>query len=73
MFFQEIKMAVELRGWPLRKVGASSGTGNKKISKNTLDLLNILVHSKEECVPLVDLEQNLESERTEIILHQGNQ
>ena len=52
---------------------ASSGTGNKKISKNTLDLLNILVHSKEECVPLVDLEQNLESERTEIILHQGNQ
>ena len=66
-------MAVELRGWPLRKVGASSGTGNKKISKNTLDLLNILVHSKEECVPLVDLEQNLESERTEIILHQGNQ
>ena len=69
MPFQEIKMAVELRGWPLRKVGASSGTGNKKISKNTLDLLNILVHSKEECVPLVDLEQNLESERTEIILH----
>ena len=66
-------MDVELRGWPLRKVGASSGTGNKKISKNTLDLLNILVHSKEECVPLVDLEQNLESERTEIILHQGNQ
>ena len=66
-------MAVELRGWPLRKVGASSGTGNKKKSKNTLDLLNILVHSKEECVPLVDLEQNLESERTEIILHQGNQ
>ena len=66
-------MAVELRGWPLRKVGASSGTGNKKISKNTLDLLNILVHSKEECVPLVDLEQNLESERAEIILHQGNQ
>ena len=56
MPFQEIKMAVELRGWPLRKVGASSGTGNKKISKNTLDLLNILVHSKEECVPLVDLE-----------------
>ena len=73
MPFQEIKMAVELRGWPLRKVGASSGTGNKKIRKNTLDLLNILVHSKEECVPLVDLEQNLESERTEIILHQGNQ
>ena len=73
MPFQEIKLAVELRGWPLRKVGASSGTGNKKISKNTLDLLNILVHSKEECVPLVDLEQNLESERTEIILHQGNQ
>ena len=73
MPFQEIKMAVELRGWPLRKVGASSGTGNKKISKNTLDLLNILVHSKEECVPLVDLEQNLESKRTEIILHQGNQ
>ena len=73
MPFQEIKMAVELRGWPLRKVGASSGTGNKKISKNTLDLLNILVHSKEECVPLVDLEQNLESESTEIMLHQGNQ
>ena len=73
MPFQEIKMAVELRGWPLRKVGASSGTGNKIISKNTLDLLNILVHSKEECVPLVDLEQNLESERAEIILHQGNQ
>ena len=47
MPFQEIKMAVELRGWPLRKVGASSGTGNKKIRKNTLDLLNILVHSKE--------------------------
>ena len=73
MPFQEIKMAVELRGWPLRKVGASFGTGNKKISKNTLDLLNILVHNKEECVPLVDLERNLESERTEIILHQGNQ
>ena len=67
-------MAVELRGWPLRKVGASSGTGNINIKKkNALDLLNILVHSKEECVPLVDLEQNLESERTEIILHQGNQ
>ena len=69
MFFQEIKMAVELRGWPLRKVGASSGTGNKRISKYTLYLLNILVHSKEDCVPLVELEQNLESERTEIILH----
>ena len=68
MPFQEIKMAVELRGWPLRKVGASSGTGNKKISKNTLDLLNILVHSKEECVPLVDLEQSLKSERTDIML-----
>ena len=62
-------MAVELRGWPLRKVGASSGTGNKRISKYTLYLLNILVHSKEDCVPLVELEQNLESERTEIILH----
>ena len=69
MFFQEIKMAVELRGWPLRKVGASSGTGNKRISKNTLYLLNILVHSKEDCVPLVELRQNLESERTEIMLH----
>ena len=66
-------MAVELRGWPLRKVGASSGTVNKNINKNTLYLLKISVHSKEECVPLVDLEQNLESERTEIILHQGNQ
>ena len=69
MFFQEIKMAVELRGWPLRKVGASSGTGNKRISKNTLYLLNILVYSKEDCVPLVELGQNLESERTEIMLH----
>ena len=69
MFFHEIKMAVELRGWPLRKVGASSGTGNKRISKNTLYLLNILVHSKEDCVPLVKLGQNLESERTEIMLH----
>ena len=71
MFFQEIKMAVELRGWPLRKEGASSGTGNKNIGKNTLYVcyINILVHSKEECVPLVELEQNLESERTEIILH----
>ena len=69
MFFQEIKMAVELRGWPLRKVGASSGTGNKRISKNTLYLLKILVHSKEDCVPLVELGQNLESERTEIMLH----
>ena len=47
--------------------------GHKHKKKNALDLLNILVHSKEECVPLVDLEQNLESERTEIILHQGNQ
>ena len=64
-------MAVELRGWPLRKEGASSGTGNKNIGKNTLyvSYINILVHSKEECVPLVELEQNLESERTEIMLH----
>ena len=68
MFFQEIKMAFELRGWPLRKVGASSGTGNINIKKNALDLLNILVHSKEECVPLVDLEQSLKSERTDITL-----
>ena len=60
-------MAVELRGWPLRKVGASSGTSNINIKKNTLYLLKILVHSKEECVPLVDLEQSLKSERTEIM------
>ena len=41
-------MAVELRGWPLRKAGASSGTGNKNIRKNTLYLcyINILVHSQ---------------------------
>ena len=40
-------MAVELRGWPLRKEGASSGTGNKNI-RNTLYLcyINILVHSQ---------------------------
>ena len=41
-------MAVELRGWPLRKEGVSSGTGNKNIRKNTLYLcyINILVHSQ---------------------------